>query len=139
MGEPFERRLERKLEARLGVVLAKWEVLAGSTSRHTFTDGYLRALSCIGIFWFPNLLGIICVGRYAPGADGCVAGVLAFVLTIIYAFRATDKLCCAYEDSDAPDKRKRLPFIAGTVLLCWAPVIGLGILMASWLVQAYVR
>ena len=112
-------------------------------NRHTFKDGYLRALCCVGIaavgFWFPMSLNAISGGRYALGAEGATVMLPAFVLTLIFAFRATDKLCCAYEDSDAPDKRKRLPLIAGTVLFCWAPTILYVILAVGGLVRAYVR
>jgi hypothetical protein len=143
MSEPFESRLEKKLEAKLGPAVAKWETLAGSTRKHTFTDGYLRALSCIAIaavgIWFPIPLRVICGWRYPLGADAAPVLLLAIPLTIIYAFRATDKLCCAYEDSDAADKRKHLPWIAGTVLICWAPTIVYLIIMIGGLISAYVR
>jgi hypothetical protein len=92
----------------------------------------------VGI-WFPLSLPIISGGRYSLGADGGIVVLFAFVIATVFAFRATDKLCCAYQDSSSPDKRKRLPLITGIVVLCWAPQMLYVVVAVTSLVRAYVR
>ncbi len=144
MSEPAEARLARKLEAKLGVPLAKWEAFAGIRGRHTFAEGYLQAFCCVAIavvgLWYPMLLqGVLCRGQYAGDPELGLVAVLTIIFATVFAFRATDSLCCAYQDSQSPHKRKRLPMIVGIVLVCWAPTLIYTVVMVGGLIAAYGR
>jgi hypothetical protein len=110
------------------------------TGKHSFRSGYLRAACCIAValvaFWYPN-----CSRWLTKDSDPRLGFFACFGLIAITgtAYRATDTLCCAYEDAAAPTKRKRLPMVAGLVLICWLPII-LWVLSVAWaMIGAYVR
>ncbi len=110
---------------------------------HTFLDGYLRSLCCLGVevmgIWLPLSLPVVSRGRYNLGADAGIVVALAFIIATVFAFRAADKLCRAYQDSSPPDKRRHLAFITGAILLCWAPQAAYMVVIIISLVRAYAR
>ena len=72
------------------------------TGKHSFRGGYLRAACCIAValvaFWYPN-----CARWLREDSDlrlGFFVG-FALIAIIVTAYRATDTLCCAYEDAAA--------------------------------------
>lgn len=109
-------------------------------TRRRFGDGILKAGCCITIavvgFWSLALSPYL---RSDPDPRVGPAVLFALIAITAMAFRATDSLCCAYEDAPLPGKRKHLPWITVTVLLCWSPVVLWAVMMVVGLTRSYVR
>jgi hypothetical protein len=109
------------------------------SGKHSFRDGYMRAACCgiIGVlgFWSP----LLAIRHFGPDPQLGINAVLSLPFVVVFAFRATDSLCCAYEDAPKVNRRRRLPFIAAIVFFCWLPVLLWTCMMVGGLVRAYVR
>jgi hypothetical protein len=81
------------------------------TSKISFQDGYIRAVCCSTItvpgFWCPLMV----LDYSGPDPQLGIDTVLSLPLIVVFAYRATCSLCCAY--GDAPNiGRKELPINA---------------------------
>src|SRR5579859_1353548 len=105
---------------------ADWLFVMNTTSRTMLGSHNLPVLSsCSGIYEMASRVG--------------PAVFLALIAITAMAFRATDSLCCAYQDAPRPDRRRHLPWITATVLLCWSPAVLWAVMMVVALVRDYVR
>ena len=110
------------------------------TIKHRFRDGVFWAGCCVVIavvaFWCPSFNSYL---RADPDPRVGPAILLGLVAIAATAFRATDKLCCAYEDSPVTGRRKHLPWIALMIVLCWSPAMVWAFSAVRALMRAYAR
>ena len=109
-------------------------------TRPRFGDGILKAGCCVTIaavaFWFPAFNPYL---RSDPDPRIGPAVLLALLAITVTAFRTTDSLCCAYKGAPFPGRRKHLPWIAVTVLICWSPAALWAVIVVLGFVRSYAR
>jgi|GraSoiStandDraft_41_1057321.scaffolds.fasta_scaffold1952394_2 hypothetical protein len=125
MPEPIERIWEKKLEAKLGQVVSKWEALmhTGSASCPQ-TDACLSTALCIVVavagFWFP----VWCEYRFRdPDSRLGIVSAVAYPAIAFFVLRASASIRRVFQNKSRSNYRVALALTVILIGVCWLPLL----------------